>query len=88
MTFLFIKDLKFLEFCDEVKSHLEENKVESVEALNNHFNEKREALVQAIGENIQIRRLDLVENVGSVGTYLHSDSKLGALVSINIDNFI
>ena len=81
------KDSKFLEFCNEVKSHLEENRVESVEALNNNFNEKRESLVQAIGENIQIRRLDLVENVGSVGTYLHSDSKLGALVSINVDNF-
>ena len=81
------KDLKFLEFCNEVKNHLEENKVESVEALNKDFNEKREALVQAIGENIQIRRLDLVEKVGSVGTYLHSDSKLGALVSINVDNF-
>ena len=37
------KDSKFLEFCNEVKNHLEENRVESVEVLNNDFNEKREA---------------------------------------------
>ena len=40
-------------------------------------------MVQAIGENIQIRRMVKISDGASIGTYLHTDGKLAAIVSID-----
>lgn len=42
---------------------------------------RREALVQKIGENISVRRLAIVEG-DNVGGYVHSNGKIGVLVSL------
>jgi len=77
------KDEKFQTFCNNIKDHLAKNAINNVEELNEAFASEREALVQAIGENIQIRRMVKISDGGSIGTYLHTDGKLAAIVSID-----
>ena len=77
------KDEKFQAFCINIKDHLAKNTINNIEELNEAFASKREALVQAIGENIQIRRMVKISDGGSIGTYLHTDGKLAAIVSID-----
>ncbi|MDA8955875.1 translation elongation factor Ts [Gammaproteobacteria bacterium] len=81
-----IKDSNFIAFTDEVHNYISAKKVDDIsEFENSDIEEKRKALIQTIGENIQLRRLETV-NVGSgmsAGVYLHSDSKLGALVVVS-----
>ena len=50
--------------------------------------EDRKSLVQTIGENIQLRRIITVglEDQSNLGLYIHSDSKLGALVVLDGGN--
>ena len=56
--------------------------------LNAEFDGKRQSLIQSIGENIQLRRLVTLEvpSNGCIGSYLHSDGRLAAMVSIDKDN--
>ena len=81
-----IKDSNFIAFTDEVHNYISAKKVDDIsEFENSEIEEKRKALIQTIGENIQLRRLETV-NVSSgmsAGVYLHSDSKLGALVVVS-----
>ena len=77
------KDEKFQVFCNNIKDHLAKNAINNVEELNEVFASEREALVQAIGENIQIRRMVKISDGDSIGTYLHTDGKLAAIVSID-----
>lgn len=77
------KDEKFQVFCNNIKDYLAKNEINNVEDLNEVFASEREALVQAIGENIQIRRMVKISDGGSIGTYLHTDGKLAAIVSID-----
>ena len=77
------KDEKFQAFCNNIKDHLARNAINSIEELNEAFASEREALVQAIGENIQIRRMVKISDGASIGTYLHTDGKLAAIVSID-----
>ena len=77
------KDEKFQVFCNDIKDHLAKNAINNVEELNEVFASEREALVQAIGENIQIRRMVKISDGDSIGTYLHTDGKLAAIVSID-----
>ena len=77
------KDEKFQVFCNNIKDHLAKNVINKIEELNEAFASEREALVQAIGENIQIRRMVKISDGASIGTYLHTDGKLAAIVSID-----
>ncbi|MGA0852654.1 MAG: translation elongation factor Ts [Candidatus Nanopelagicaceae bacterium] len=77
------KDEKFQAFCKNIKDHLAKNAINNIEELNEAFASEREALVQAIGENIQIRRMVKISDGASIGTYLHTDGKLAAIVSID-----
>ena len=81
-----IKDSNFIAFTDEVHNYISAKKVDDIsEFENSEIEEKRKALIQTIGENIQLRRLETV-SIGSgmsAGVYLHSDSKLGALVVVS-----
>jgi len=80
------KDANFINFTNDVSDYIAKNKVSNVSQLSeSEIEEKRKALVQTIGENIQLRRLDTKEfsSKMSAGSYLHSDSKLGAVVVLS-----
>ena len=82
------KDDSFIEFTRNIEGKLVEKKYLDVEDLKKDVEEDRQKLVQSIGENIQIRRLATQEFDSSkkVGTYLHSDNKLAAMVLLKEEN--
>jgi elongation factor Ts len=82
------KDDSFIEFTKNIEERLVEKKYLDVEDLKKDVEEDRQKLVQSIGENIQIRRLATQEFDSSkkVGTYLHSDNKLAAMVLLKEEN--
>ena len=80
------KDSNFINFTNEVYDYIANNKISNISELHDsEIEDKRKALVQTIGENIQLRRLDTKEFSSdmSAGSYLHSDSKLGAVVIVS-----
>ncbi|HEU4530879.1 MAG TPA: translation elongation factor Ts [Steroidobacteraceae bacterium] len=46
------------------------------------LDERRRALVSKIGENIAVRRLARIESPGVLGSYVHTNSRVGALVAL------
>ena len=82
------KDDSFIEFTKNIKERLIDKKYLDVEDLKKDVEEDRQKLVQSIGENIQVRRLATQEFDSSkkVGTYLHSDNKLAAMVLLKEEN--
>ena len=82
------KDSQFKEFTNDVAEYLSNNCIIDIDELSESFEEKRQSLIQSIGENIQLRRLKTIEvpSGGSIGSYVHSDGRLAALVSIDADN--
>jgi elongation factor Ts len=80
------KDANFVTFTEEVGSYISNNKVGNIsEIQESEIEEKRKALIQTIGENIQLRRLETLEFSSDMnsGVYLHSDSKLAAVVVLS-----
>jgi elongation factor Ts len=82
------KDSQFKDFANDIADHLVSNCVKDIADLSLVFEDKRQSLIQSIGENIQLRRLETLEvsSGGCIGSYVHSDGKLAALVSIDSDN--
>ena len=82
------KDSQFKDFVIDVANYLSNNKVNDIGDLSSRFEKKRQSLIQSIGENIQLRRIVTLEvpSNGCIGAYVHSDGKLAAIVSIDIDN--
>ena len=82
------KDSQFKDFANDVADHLVSNCVKDIADLSSVFEDKRQSLIQSIGENIQLRRLETLEvsSGGCIGSYVHSDGKLAALVSMDSDN--
>ena len=82
------KDTQFKDFTSSVADHLASSQIDSIEVLNEAFDLQRQTLIQSIGENIQLRRLSTLETSdgGCIGSYIHSDGRLAALVSLNVDN--
>ena len=78
------RDDSFLSFVNGVVEKAFAGKISSVEALVDEAVESdRQALVQKIGENIGVRRVALVEpSEGVVGAYVHSNSRISALVEL------
>ena len=80
------KDANFVTFTEEVGSYISNNKVDNISDIQeSEIEEKRKALIQTIGENIQLRRLETLEFSSDMnsGVYLHSDSKLAAVVVLS-----
>jgi elongation factor Ts len=80
------KDENFIKFADDVQLYISKNRLSDVADLNeSDIENKRKTLVQTIGENIQLRRLETVDHSSEMyaGSYLHSDSKLGAIVVLS-----
>ena len=82
------KDDSFIEFAKNIEERLVSKKYLDVEDLKKDVEEDRQKLVQSIGENIQVRRLATLEFHSSkkLGTYLHSDNKLAAMVLLKEEN--
>ena len=82
------KDDSFIEFAKNIEERLVNKKYLDVEDLKKDVEEDRQKLVQSIGENIQVRRLASLEfdSPKKVGTYLHSDNKLAAMVLLKEEN--
>ena len=82
------KDASFIEFTNNIEERLIDKKYLDIEDLKKDVEEERQKLVQSIGENIQVRRLTTQEFDSSkkVGTYLHSDNKLAAMVLLREEN--
>ena len=80
------KNEDFLGFADTVANTAFESKDTNVAALNDGaLKDVRDALVQKIGENISARRAELVSG-DVVGSYVHSNKRIGALVVLKGGN--
>ncbi len=79
------RDDSFLDFVAKVVDRAFELKVEDVaQVLDGALEKDREALVQKIGENISVRRIASLEvDHGTVGVYVHGNSRIGVLVSLS-----
>lgn len=70
---------RFVDFANEAVKWVVKHGDSEMEGLE----EAREQLVQIIGENVSVRRaVRFVSQGGEVGSYLHANDKLGALVEI------
>ncbi len=79
-------DANFIGFADAVIAKIAETKVTDVAAvMEGELENAREALVQKIGENINVRRIFSLES-DVVGSYVHSNGKLAALVALKGGN--
>ena len=75
------KNEKFVAFVAEAA---ERTLAEGADGLGDALEDRRAELVQEIGENINVRRAARVEAPGgTVGIYLHQDSRQGALVAVS-----
>lgn len=78
------RDDSFVSFTKETLQTFIENPESSLEELlNNGIEDNREKLVQKLGENIVVRRVAKTENSSTVGSYLHSNQKIGCIVSLD-----
>ncbi len=76
------KNEKFVAFVAEAAAR---TLAEGSDGLAEALEDRRAELVQEIGENIDVRRAARVEAPGgTVGIYLHQDSRQGALVALSV----
>jgi len=78
------RDDSFNLFMQEVLEIVSTNGDKSLEELlKSGIEEKREKLVQKLGENIVVRRATAsLDNADSSGVYLHSNNKIGTIISL------
>ena len=74
------RDENFISFVEKVTDKVFTSKLTDIEALG--LESEREALVQKIGENISIRRAEVFTGEGSVVEYIHTNGKIGVLLSM------
>ena len=78
------RDDSFVAFTKETLQTFTGNPESSLEELlNNGIEDNREKLVQKLGENIVVRRVAKTQNSSAVGSYLHSNQKIGCIVSLD-----
>ena len=83
------KNEKFQNFVNEVLEHVFKNDFNSIEDIlnsninNQPFNEYLALQIATIGENLVVRRYAKVVTEGSLGTYVHANSKVGVIVAAN-----
>ncbi len=82
-------DVNFKAFVDAVAAAALASGAADVEALKSApvatggtVEEARAAAITKLGENIQIRRLVKAETTGNIGTYVHTNGKVGVLVEL------
>ena len=81
------KNEKFQSFVNEVLDHVMANNFNTVEEIQNSeingqpFTDYLALQIATIGENLVVRRYAKVETDGSLGTYVHANSKVGVIVA-------
>ncbi|MFT7558481.1 MAG: elongation factor Ts [Flavobacteriales bacterium] len=81
------RDEGFLAFVAKATDLAFEKQAENIEALGSDLDDDRNALVQKIGENIGVRRVVAVRATdGVVGSYVHSNSRIGVLIELKGGN--
>ena len=79
-------DANFLGFADQVVAKVADTKETDIAVvMEGELESAREALVQKIGEKIEVRRIFTLESE-VVGSYVHSNGKLAALVALKGGN--
>ena len=78
------RDDSFNAFMEEVLEIVSSNADKGLqELLDENIEEQREKLVQKLGENIVVRRIASSDNnADSSGVYLHSNKKIGTIISL------
>jgi elongation factor Ts len=78
------RDDSYISFTKEVLEIYSKNPDMSLEQLlETGIEDSRERLVQKLGENIIVRRMAKTDNSSTIGSYLHSNHKIGCLVSLD-----
>ena len=82
------RDNSFKDFLKETVNEVAANPNASLEELlKNGLEERRERLVQKLGENIVVRRISRsVDGANSTGLYIHSNNKIGSIISLEGGN--
>ena len=77
------RDDSFVEFTSQTLDSFVSNPESSLEEiLANGAEDNREKIVQKLGENIAIRRIAKTKESSVTGSYLHSNQKIGCIVSL------
>ena len=78
------RDDSFIEFTSQTLDSYVSNPGSSLEEiLANGAEDNREKIVQKLGENIVVRRIARTEESSVTGSYLHSNQKIGCIVSLD-----
>ena len=78
------RDDSFVEFTSQTLDSYVSNPGSSLEEiLDNGAEDNREKIVQKLGENIVVRRIAKTEESSVTGSYLHSNQKIGCIVSLD-----
>ena len=81
------RDDSFVSFTKETLQNFSDNPDSSLEELlDKGIEDNREKLVQKLGENIVVRRVSKTDSSSTVGSYLHSNQKIGCIVSLDGGN--
>ena len=81
------RDDSYIAFTNETLDAYSNNPMYSLEELlENGVEGNREKLVQKLGENIVVRRISKTEESSITGSYLHSNQKIGCIVSLEGGN--
>ena len=78
------RDDSFVEFTSQtLDSYVSNPGCSLEEILANGAEDNREKIVQKLGENIVVRRIAKTEESSVTGSYLHSNQKIGCIVSLD-----
>ena len=78
------RDSSYIEFTSETLDSYANSPDKSLEELlEDGIEDKREKIVQKLGENIVVRRIARTEASSVTGSYLHSNKKIGCIVSLD-----
>ena len=81
------RDDSFVSFTKETLQNFSDNPDSSLEELlDKGIENDREKLVQKLGENIVVRRISKTDSSSTVGSYLHSNQKIGCIISLDGGN--
>ncbi len=78
------RDESYINFTEEtLKTYADNSEKPLEQLLEEGIEVNREKLVQKLGENIVVRRVAKTEESAVTGSYLHSNNKIGCIVSLN-----
>lgn len=87
------KNDKFINFVNNTTKHIQDSNITNVEALNDSlingekFSDFIKNQIATIGENLVVRRFNTINaNGGVLNGYLHSNSRVGVIISATCEN--